>query len=69
MLKRAELRAIGAAIRWMDLCLRHPQKGDPPSALEAERERLKLARSAYRKLNAAHKAARPKRGKAPDSRT
>ncbi len=64
MLKRTELKAIGAAIQWMDLCLRHPQEGDPPGALEAERERLKLARAAYRKLNADYKASRPKRAKA-----
>lgn len=60
-LKHYELKAIGSAIRWMESCLR--LLSDDPNdaaALANEREKLRVAKAAHRKLNADYKASRPK---------
>ncbi len=56
-LTRDETRALGAAIGWMDLCLRQDGPGTPEQ-IAAEKDRLKLARQALRKVNAIRKAQR-----------
>lgn len=63
ILNRNELKAIGAAIRWMELCLKPPNdaEAEDPAAVDREREKLRIAKAAHRKLNAEYKASRPKR--------
>lgn len=61
-LTRKELKAIGAAIGWMADCLKQPVDETGQEAWDAEQEKLRIAKAAYRKLNAAYKASRPKVG-------
>ncbi len=55
-LTREETAALWHAVNWMDLCLRQTLE-EPPSqeAMEKERNRLKLAKSGLRKVNALRK--------------
>jgi hypothetical protein len=60
-LKRYELKAIGAAIGWMEECLKRTGDEVGEEGLERELEKLRIAKVAYRKLNADYKASRPMR--------
>lgn len=62
LLKRKELKAIGAAIGWMADCLNQPVDETGQAAWDKEREKLRIAKAAHRKLNAAYKSSRPKKG-------
>jgi hypothetical protein len=55
-----ELKAIGRAIGWMELCLKEPIDGQTDADIAQERAALNTAKVAKRKLNAAYKASRPK---------
>lgn len=59
-LTRSETRALWAAVEWMALCLRQTGAGTPEQ-IEAEKERLNLARLALRKVNAIRKSQSPRR--------
>lgn len=56
MLTKAETTALWHAVNWMELCVRQPVTDDTPQeAIDAERERLRLAKSCLRKVNALRK--------------
>lgn len=61
ILKLNELKAIGRAIGWMELCLKQPIDGQTDADIAQEVELLKIAKAAKRKLNADYKASRPKK--------
>lgn len=52
-LTKADTVALWHAVEWMALCLRQADPAqESPEALDAERERLRAARAALRKVNA-----------------
>ncbi len=52
-LTKAETVALWHAISWMELCLRKTMEdGDVSPGIELERERLRIAKRALRKVNA-----------------
>lgn len=56
-LTKADTVALWHAVNWMEMCVRQPApEGTPQEAIETERERLRTAKRALRKVNAIRKA-------------
>lgn len=56
-LAKADTVALWYAVNWMELCLKQPpEPGVDPAATAAERERLRTAKRALRKVNAIRRA-------------
>jgi hypothetical protein len=56
-LTKADTVALWHAVNWMELCVRQPySEGTPQEVIDAERERLRTAKRALRKVNAIRKA-------------
>jgi hypothetical protein len=57
-LTKADTVALWHAVQWMDICLREAAKepGRDATAIAGERERLRAAKQALRKVNAIRRA-------------
>lgn len=56
-LTKADTVALWHAVNWMEMCVRQPDpEGTPQEAIDTERERLRTAKRALRKVNAIRKA-------------
>ena len=52
-LTRADTVALWHAVNWMEMCVRQTAtEGTPQEAIDTERERLRTAKRALRKVNA-----------------
>ena len=52
-LTKADTVALWHAVNWMEMCVRQTDpEGTPQEAIDAERERLRTAKRALRKVNA-----------------
>lgn len=63
---RAEAVGLWHAVQWMALCLKQ-ETGAAPEAIERQREHLKAANSALRKVQAARRSLRAAKANAPKS--
>lgn len=68
-LAKADTVALWYAVNWMELCLKQPPEPDTDTAATAaERERLRTAKRALRKVNAIRKAQeQPETAGGPDT--
>lgn len=55
-LNKADTVALWHAVKWMEICVRQPpSEGESKESIDAERERLRTAKRALRKVNAIRK--------------